>query len=90
MITLEQKNQWVASLRSGEYKQGKECLHDPNTSTYCCLGVLEKVCEIRRTSSIFLDYNSFPESYQHSLSAMNDSGYNFHEIADWIELNVRV
>lgn len=32
--------QWSAALRSGEYKQGKDRLHDPDNNTYCCLGVL--------------------------------------------------
>lgn len=31
---------WVAALRSGEYKQGKGVLHNQDTNTYCCLGVL--------------------------------------------------
>jgi hypothetical protein len=32
--------QWVAALRSGDYKQGKSVLHNQDTNTYCCLGVL--------------------------------------------------
>ena|SRR6478736_5258237 len=37
-MKTELKNKWVAALRSGEYKQGKEflCKND----SYCCLGVL--------------------------------------------------
>jgi hypothetical protein len=31
---------WVAALRSGDYKQGKGVLHNQDTNTYCCLGVL--------------------------------------------------
>jgi hypothetical protein len=31
---------WVAALRSGEYKQGKGVLHNQDSNTYCCLGVL--------------------------------------------------
>ena len=42
------KADWVAALRSGKYKQGKERLKansvdDPNLCEYCCMGVL---CEI--------------------------------------------
>lgn len=33
------KKRWVEALRSGDYKQGKGCLH-PKEDTYCCLGVL--------------------------------------------------
>jgi hypothetical protein len=31
---------WVNALRSGEYQQGKGTLHNQDTNTYCCLGVL--------------------------------------------------
>jgi len=34
----EIKDKWVAALRSGEYKQGKNRLRTDDT--YCCLGVL--------------------------------------------------
>lgn len=42
----EIKAQWVAALRSGEYKQGTGVLRETDESgetTYCCLGVL---CEL--------------------------------------------
>lgn len=32
-------NEWVAALRSGQYKQGQRYLRSCN-DTYCCLGVL--------------------------------------------------
>ena len=35
---------WTAALRSGEYQQGKGFLHDRASNSYCCLGVLYKVC----------------------------------------------
>ena len=35
----EIKAQWVAALRSGEYRQGTGVLRDPH-HCYCCLGVL--------------------------------------------------
>jgi hypothetical protein len=34
------KQRWVDALRSGEYEQGRGCLHDSNGSSFCCLGVL--------------------------------------------------
>lgn len=42
------KAQWVEALRSGDYRQGKGCLHfrphddllPPADDTFCCLGVL--------------------------------------------------
>lgn len=33
---------WLKALRSGEYKQGNEQMHD-GRGKYCCLGVLQKV-----------------------------------------------
>lgn len=30
---------WIQALRSKKYKQGKSCLYNPQTRTYCCLGV---------------------------------------------------
>jgi len=41
------KAEWVAALRSGDYKQGKSYLHRaiaaPAGETYCCLGVLSEL-----------------------------------------------
>ncbi len=38
------KAQWIAALRSGEFKQGRNYLHarrpDDEVDTFCCLGVL--------------------------------------------------
>jgi hypothetical protein len=42
----ELKQKWVAALRSGEYKQGREALKkikEEEDTCYCCLGVL---CDI--------------------------------------------
>lgn len=42
-MKAELKEKWVAALRSGEYKQGKNLLHNREDNTFCCLGVLCKV-----------------------------------------------
>ena len=39
------KKKWIAALLSGEYKQAQGRLHEPGTSSYCCLGVL---CDLYR------------------------------------------
>lgn len=36
-------NEWLAALRSGEYKQTKGILVNTTENSYCCLGVLLKV-----------------------------------------------
>lgn len=41
-MNQEIKQRWIEALRSGEYKQGKKCLHAIDGS-FCCLGVL---CDI--------------------------------------------
>jgi len=44
------KAQWLEALRSGEYKQGRECLRqdDKDAILYCCLGVL---CDLHRKAT---------------------------------------
>ena len=39
----ELKVKWLAALRSGEYRQEKNVLHNPETGGYCCYGVLRPV-----------------------------------------------
>lgn len=40
--TKEQIQKWCNALRSGKYKQGKDCLQRAQ-NTYCCLGVACKI-----------------------------------------------
>lgn len=40
------KEKWVAALRSGKYKQGKDFLYNKDEDTYCCLGVACKVAGV--------------------------------------------
>ncbi len=44
-LTNEEFDQWVAALRSGEYRQGMHRLvaRDGAGDAYCCMGVLGKV-----------------------------------------------
>ena len=34
---------WLAALRSGEFEQGSDQLHNPERGTHCCLGVLTQL-----------------------------------------------
>lgn len=36
------KNEWIAALRSGEYKQAKNVLHSADGG-FCCIGVLADI-----------------------------------------------
>lgn len=99
-MTPELKAKWVAALRSGEYKQGQarmKRIHEDDTASYCCLGVL---CEITGQVS---QNNSFivgPALHalgienldQHHLANLNDGStvasqpaLSFAQIADFIE-----
>lgn len=42
-------DKWVAALRSGQYKQGREYLR--RGDQYCCLGVLCEVVEVEATET---------------------------------------
>ena len=42
-MNKEIAKKWCAALRSGDYKQGTDVLHNTSNNTYCCLGVL---CDI--------------------------------------------
>lgn len=55
-IAKELKAKWLAALRSGDYKQGKNYLHNSAKDTFCCLGVLCEVAGIpRRDAKLFGD-----------------------------------
>lgn len=96
----ENARKWVKALRSGKYKQGKECLR--NGERFCCLGV---ACELAKDSGVIKKYfgtdQFMPEKVREwlglisdsgecacgteSLATANDNGITFFEIADLIE-----
>ena len=98
-ITLEDKPLWLKALKSGEYKQGKKALKNPNNE-FCCLGVL---CDVKGESVAvnweddgamtpnfgFYDNIGMCIGYglKTALVEMNDEGKSFEEIADYIEEN---
>lgn len=45
-MTKKLKNQWIKALLSGDYIQGQESLWNRTENTYCCLGVLGKICGV--------------------------------------------
>lgn len=88
---------WIAALRSGEHKQGKEALLNHN-GEMCCLGVYAKLRGFPIQVSANDDtMHTNTEMYtiisgeissdldQHVLIGMNDRGKTFEEIADFIE-----
>ena len=87
----EIKEKWVGALRSGQYKQCRNELHDGEG--YCCLGVLVLTCggksSLERDTRLRgEDLAEFGISFHTEglLVSMNDSeGYSFPEIANYIE-----
>lgn len=87
---------WVAALRSGEYKQGKGCLH--NDGKFCCLGVWLKVVKGKLsavgdhiTNNLYYDQMEREGIDTLTLASLNDDsfhGHSFPQIADWIEANL--
>lgn len=91
----EFKAKWVAALRSGEYKQCKGALH--LNGGHCCLGVAEMILGLTSSIDTILDGDGFPEAIKggrfensnvETLTSMNDGGFSFPKIADYIEKNL--
>ena len=91
-ITDDEVREWVAALRSGEYKQGKGQLKD-NGGRYCCLGVEAEIHNLESISEMYLrspDGNftsclKMPSKLQDDLANMNDGSAVFTDIADYLE-----
>lgn len=100
-LTPEFKAQWIAALRSGKYLQGQYCLYNKRCNAYCCLGVGAELAgdldkdSINRNFGVTRSTNNgalwgFNEGYlsykdMRELQEMNDAGFLFSGIADWIE-----
>ncbi len=82
------KADWIAALRSGEFKQGHLRLGDKRG--YCCLGVLCKVAgyKFKSNDTWLPDTSSVSPDAQNYLVMMNDADcLSFSQIADWLESN---
>jgi hypothetical protein len=100
-MTAELKAQWLDALRSGRYTQATHYLKIDGG--FCCLGVLcdiqgadfDAIREKHGTLSLSSNPREFLAGLEESgitsrLSAMNDDGKTFEEIADYIEASVPV
>jgi hypothetical protein len=80
-MNAEIKTLWVAALRSGEYKQGERRLRDPETNTFCCLGVL---CNLHaQAHPEIAAKQTAPGSY------MGKKGFPHTEVFEWAGLDAR-
>jgi hypothetical protein len=91
------KAEWIAALRSGEYRQGLNYLHDSERNTFCCLGVLCRVAgvsiddirDVISTDTPCLDSGIDKEMRSYLGDTLNDGqGKTFSEIADYIESEI--
>lgn len=95
------KEDWVAALRSGKYRQGEGWLE--KQGSYCCLGVLLKIkgVEPAEWPRLMRMASVLPDSYASGLrcatmtdlAKRNDGScgvpkMTFPEIADYIEANL--
>ncbi len=97
MLKQEVKERWVAALRSGQYKQGREdlCAHN----CYCPMGVLAEQLGILEKAASggystvhgkvdWLPEDILPIEVQETLISLNDEQQkSLSEIADYIERN---
>lgn len=98
-MNAELKAKWVEALRSGNYRQCAEVLHN-DAGQFCCLGVLHHVLtgdtplkywgeqSPRPNDLRFLDERLEGIEIVGIVSKKNDGGESFTEIADWIEANL--
>lgn len=86
----ELRDKWVSALRSGEYAQGTGALYNLCDESYCCLGVLEYVCEgsCEKTTSDEEAYGRYlavpsDEFYERNdISLLDDTGATDDDIID--------
>ena len=102
-ISNETLIRWIEALRSGKYRQGEGVLaaqDDDGVYSYCCLGVLGRVCGLSnqdldgrrmpRDSSTCQEpwHTGLDNATESTLASLNDnSRLSFEKIADIIEEN---
>lgn len=92
-MNQQQKDAWLAALRSGQYPQQRRAALK-TVDGYCCLGVANEVLDLQSTSEAFLRGKDLKPIFlsfdiQLDLAAMNDSTATFAEIADHIEHRIQ-
>lgn len=101
-MNQELKNKWLSSLRDSENKQGHYYLRSEN-NRFSCLGLLANLIDplgwikkqnfyffdsfVCRLSVPILEKVGMSLDDQSLLCLMNDRGFTFHEIADYVERN---
>lgn len=84
ILKPEVKNKWIVALRSGDYKQGRNTLRNPQTDEYCCLGVLcelahkENICtkEEREYNTMFGGHDGLPPLTVRQWAGLSDKSFD--------------
>ena len=71
---------WVAALRSGEYKQGKNRLLDLTNNTYCCLGVASALA----AEAGVVECLTSEDGDVARFGAIPDGGHLCPEVREWL------
>lgn len=79
----ENAQQWVANLRSGEYKQGKESLR-PGDDEFCCLGV---ACDTFHRVTGRGSWAKDQDGWQFSVDGLASLAALPQEVRLWLGLN---
>jgi hypothetical protein len=90
-MDAELKRKWVEALRSGKFKQGRECLVDDH-NRYCCLGVLAVVAGLHVEGDSVLVDGRHDHSYGPILKLLGrheywDSAHDLMARNDGLELD---
>lgn len=72
--------EWIKALKSGKYKQGNAKLYNKDEDSYCCLGVYQKIHNVKCGSVSYLTrphsrtsiVESIPYKLQELLADLND------------------
>lgn len=86
-MNLEIAKQWTAALRSGEYKQTTECLH--NANGHCCLGVLTELFMKQPDSGMIRDDGGYESIYRWGEGAVETAALP-RPVLDWAEISSRI
>ena len=103
-MSYQECKEWIASLRSGKFNQGKDVLRytEDSRTYFCCLGVEQRIhpkqCKSVTSNTTLRSkgddssgsdiYFRLPYDFQGKLAGMNDNGCTFRQIADVIELMI--
>ena len=94
------KLNWINALKSGEYEKGKSILHDSKRNTYCCLGVVCAMNDIRTGLNSYIFEHMDPKNkiprlligagpdIVSDLVNLNDNNETWDEVIKYIEKNL--